>query len=122
MLSGIKVGNKGLIKVIRWINDDGTLGYKKDKPATSTAASSESKPAATMSTATSSAVKSPTGLEGVKVKAGDSWNLRALPDVDSKSVGTVKGGAVVYPYNATEWNFVTDGKISGWIHDDLIGG
>ena len=120
-----KVGNKGLIKVIRWINDDGTLGFKKDKPATSTtasSASSASKPAATTSTATSSAAKSPTGLEGVKLKAGDSWNLRALPDVDSKSVGTVKGGATVYPYDATEWNFVTDGKISGWIHDDLIGG
>lgn len=115
-----KVGNKGLIKVIRYINDDGTLGCKKDKPATTTSTStSATKPAAT--TTATSATKSPTGLDGVKVKSG-TWNVRELPDVDSKSVGTVKGGTTVYPYDATEWNFVTDGKISGWIHDDVIGG
>lgn len=100
-----KVGNKGLIKVIRWINDDGTLGYNGNTAEVKT--------------------ETPAVDTGVRVASG-SWYLRVGPGKEYDSCGDVNGGEAVEIVtrlsDVSGWMFVKVGKQIGFISDKALEG
>ena len=80
-----KVGNKGLIRVMRFIQDD---DYAPPAPETTSGT--------------------------VKVKSG-TWNIRKGPSTDYAVIATVKGGTVLELVEMKDWAYIKAGNLSGYI-------
>ena len=91
-----KVGNKGLIKVVRFILDDdeGEPEKETEKP-----------------------------IERVKITvAKGTWNLHRGPGTEYASFAIMKGGAklIVVEKMANGWYCVTDGKVTGYLSGKAV--
>lgn len=86
-----RVGNKGLIRVIRFIQDD-------DKGTITPAE---------------------TPANGIKIKDG-TWNVRSGPSTNYPEVGFVKGGSTVKPVSTDGWTFINIGDQVGWISNKAL--
>lgn len=106
--TGTKVGNKGLIRVIRYIQGDGTLGV----PNTGTTSAPVKDEPAKVTT-------------GARVAAG-AWNLRVGPGKEYDPCGTVSGGAAVEIVtrltDVSGWMFVKVGGQIGFISEKTLEG
>lgn len=98
--TGTKVGNKGLIRVVRYIQDDGTIGIGGKVSASGVK------------------VEAQAAESGVRAASG-TWNLRVGPGKEYDVCGTVRGGTAVEVVtrliDAKEWMFVKVGGMSGFI-------
>lgn len=80
-----KLGHKGLIRVMRFIQDDDYA-----PPANGTTSGT------------------------VKVKSG-TWNIRKGPSTDYAVIATVKGGTVLELVEMKDWAYIKAGNLSGYI-------
>lgn len=86
-----KLGHKGLIKVVRFIQDD--------TPEENV----------------------PENIAGMKVKVKpEKWNIRRGPTTDFDIITTVQGGTILEVVTQAGWYYVKTGNVSGWISDKAV--